>query len=137
MLLFLPFVAFVLVLYFLHRAVLHTLIWIFWIRSGKDILFVYSDSPIWREYMVNEVLPSVQDRAIVLNWSERKHWPRWSLAKSVFSSFRGERNWNPMILVFRPFRKPRAFRFFGPFKSWKQGNPGQVERLRQDLLDAL
>jgi hypothetical protein len=49
----------------------------------------------------------------------------------------GGKSYNPMVLVFRPFRRPRVFRFFGPFKAWKQGNPGQVERMRQDLFNAL
>ena len=39
---------------------------------AQDTLFIYSDSPIWREYMINEVLPLVHERAIVLNWSQRR-----------------------------------------------------------------
>jgi hypothetical protein len=136
-LLFLPIVAIWFVIFSVHRLVLYTLIWRRWICKGKDILFVYSDSPIWREYMMEQVLPAVENRAIVLNWSERKQWPRWSLAKSAFSVFAGGKSYNPMVLVFRPFRRPRVFRFFGPFKAWKQGNPGQVERVRQDLFNAL
>jgi hypothetical protein len=50
-----------------------------WLPRGKDIIVVYSDSSIWHEYMTNEVLPLLQERAIVLNWSERNRWPRLPL----------------------------------------------------------
>jgi hypothetical protein len=126
-----------LLVYLLHRSMLHFRIWLVWIRAGKDVLFVYSDSPIWREYMIDQVRPPVERRAVVLNWSERGRWPRWSLAKSAFHAYAGERNFNPMVLIFRPFRSPRVFRFNDAFKSWKHGNPGQVERIRQDLLKSL
>jgi|SRR5271163_2833017 len=36
-------------------------IWVFWLTGGKDVLFVYSDSPIWRDYMLAEMLPLVKN----------------------------------------------------------------------------
>ena len=67
------------VLHLLYKTTLYLLVWTLWLPRGKDILFVYSDSPIWRDYMTSEVLPLVHERAVVLNWSERKKWERWSL----------------------------------------------------------
>src|SRR6266404_233131 len=64
-------------------------IWSFWLTRGKDILFVYSDSPIWRDYMLSEMLPLVETRAVVLNWSERRTWKRWSLRALAFTFFSG------------------------------------------------
>lgn len=58
-------------LFFLYRITLYLLIWTLWLPRGKDILLVYSDSPIWQGYMASEVLPLVQERAVVLNWSQR------------------------------------------------------------------
>jgi hypothetical protein len=51
-----------------HRAALYVLIWVLWLPRGRDVLLVYSDSPIWRDYMTTQVLPLVQPRAFVLNW---------------------------------------------------------------------
>ena len=65
-------------LFLFHRVVLYLLVWIVWLPTGKDTLLVYSDSPIWRDYMTQQVLPLVQERAIVLNWSERSKWRRWA-----------------------------------------------------------
>ena len=56
-------------LLFLYKVLLRILVLRYWIREGKDVLFVYSDSPVWREFMLNEVLPLVRERAVVLNLS--------------------------------------------------------------------
>lgn len=124
-------------LYFLYRFVLYVLMWSLWLPRGKDILFVFSDSPIWSEYMTAEVLPLVQERAVVLNWSQRRKWGRWSLPVAVFRHFGGWREYNPVILLFRPLHTARAFRFWSAFKDWKHGDQEPVRKLRQDLLSAL
>jgi hypothetical protein len=120
-----------------HRAALYALVWTLWLPRGKDILFVCSDSSIWHEYMTTQVLPLVQSRAFVLNWSERKRWPRLSLPVSVFRSFGGGREFNPLVIVFRPFGRARSFRFWQPFQDWKRGYREPVERLRQELFAIL
>jgi hypothetical protein len=126
-----------LTLYGAHRIALYLLVWVLWLPKGIDILVVYSDSPIWHEYMATQVLPLVQHRAIVLNWSERNRWPRFSLRTHVFQCFGGKREFNPLVVLFRPFHRARTFRFWSPFKDWKRGYREPVERLRQELFSAL
>jgi hypothetical protein len=139
--LFLPFVLplalVAIALHLLYRITLYLLVWTLWLPTGKDVLFVYSDSPIWHDYMTSEVLPLVQERAVVLNWSERKKWRRWSLGVAVFRHFGGHRGFNPLVVLFRPFRLARVFRFWSAFKDWKQGDRESLESIRQDLLIAL
>jgi hypothetical protein len=120
-----------------HRAALYALVWTLWLPRGRDILLVYSDSPIWHEYMTSQVLPLVQERAFVLNWSERKRWSRLSLAAHVFRSFGGGREFNPLVIIFRPFTRAKRFRFWQPFQDWKRGYKEPVERLRQELFVVL
>ena len=122
---------------FLYRIALYLLVWALWLPRGKDVLFVYSDSPIWHDYMATQVLPLVQQRAIVLNWSERKKWPWWSLGVAVFRHFGGARDFNPLVLVFQPLRSAKAFRFWSVFSDWKRGYKEPVERLRQELFAVL
>jgi hypothetical protein len=98
---------------------------------------VYSDSTIWKEYMLTQVLPVVQERAVVLNWSERNKWSRWSVRVNVFHSIAGAREFNPLVALFRPFRRMQIFRFWLPFRDWKDGYKEPLERLRQELLAAL
>jgi hypothetical protein len=100
------------------------------IARGTYIVVVYSNSPHWQTYFERQVLPAVQGRAVVLNWSERRRW-RWSLAVALFRVFGGSRNFNPLALIVRPFRWPRALRFFQPFRTRRVG---EVERLTKELL---
>jgi hypothetical protein len=53
----LPLVLITYVLGFAHRISLYMLIWLLWLPKGKDTLVVYSDSPIWRDYMETQVVP--------------------------------------------------------------------------------
>ena len=112
-------------------------IWCFWLTRGRDVLFVYSDSPIWRDYMLTEMLPLVGSRAVVLNWSDRRSWKRWSLRVLAFRLFSGEKAFNPLIVVFRPFRWAQKFRFWPAFREWKQGNTQAVEKLKQEVTCVL
>ena len=128
-----PLVIIALAAFAIHRTALYLLVWLLWIPRGKDTLFVYSESPIWREYMTEQVLPLIQERAVVLNWSERGTWKRWRLTQQLFFAFGRRREFNPMVVVFRPLRRARIFRFFSAFKEWKLGDKQPVERLTNDL----
>ena len=121
----------------LYSGVLYVLVWLVWLPKGKDVLFVYSYSPIWREYMTAEILPVVERRAVVLNWSERRRWSGWSLSARVFHRFGGGRDFNPLLVLFRPFHRAKVFRFWPAFKDWKRGYREPLDRLRQELLAVL
>lgn len=133
----LPLAVVALGLFFLYRITLYLLIWTLWLPRGKDILLVYSDSPIWHGYMASEVLPLVQERAVVLNWSQRNSWQKWSLGVAVFRHFGGRREFNPLVILFPPVRSARIFRFWPAFKDWKHGDREPVKCLRRELLAAL
>jgi hypothetical protein len=134
---FLPLALLALVLYVSHRLALYMLVWVLWLPRGKNVLLVYSDSPIWHEYMLTQVMPLVREHAIVLNLSERSKWPWWSFRVHVFHWFAGDREFNPLVVLFRPFRRARVFRFWSAFKERKRGDEQAVDRLRQELLSVL
>ena len=126
-----------LVLHFLNNIVIYLFVWVWWLPKGKDVLYVSSESPIWKEYMETEVFPLVAERAIVLSWSTRSKWPKWSFAVRVFRTFGRGRDFNPMVVLFRPFRRARIFRFLPAFQEQKHGNSANVEQLRRDLIQVL
>ena len=101
------------------------------------MLLVYSDSDTWHEYMTTQILPLVRDRAVVLNWSERKKWSRRSLGVAVFHHFGGAGDFNPLVVFFRPLRLARIYRFWSAFKDWKRGHKEPVERLTQEIAASL
>ena len=101
------------------------------------MLYISSDSSIWKEYMEAEIFPLVAERAVVLSWSDRSKWRKWSFAVRVFRTFGGRRDFNPMVVLFRPFRRTRIFRFLPAFQERKHGNSASIEQLRRDLMQAL
>jgi hypothetical protein len=121
----------------LSYSLLYLSICLFWVTRGRDTLFVYSESPIWQDYMLSEMLPLVESRAVVLNWSERAVWKWWSLRVLAFRFFGGSNAFNPMIVVFRPFHFAQKFRFWPAFREWKQGNTKAVEKLKLEIVDTL
>ena len=127
------FAAIALVLSAISTAFLHLAIWSWWCLRGRDILFVYSESPLWRDHIEERILPFLGDRATVLNWSERKRW-RLSLARLAFYHFGGYRQFNPIAIVFRPFHRTRSFRCWGPFRELKQGRPAALEAMEREFF---
>ena len=134
LILFSPILIIGLILYLFWGIILYIAIWLTWRK--QDILFVYSDSPTWKDYIEKEILPYIQERAIILNWSERKRWKN-SFAVFAFRYFSGDRNFNPIALVFRPFHFVKAYRFFEAFKDFKHGDPQRVEKIKTELFEMI
>ncbi len=124
-----------LICYFLGGLILQLAIWLTWRPRGKNVLFVYSLSPLWQAHLETRVLPRLAAQAEVLNWSERKKWERrFSLAVLAFYYFGGRRQFNPLAVVFRPGRWAKTFRFWQPFQDFKHGKGEALEKMTADLL---
>src|SRR5437016_10637014 len=128
--LLLPLILLAIVAYLVYRLSILVAVWLLWCTRGKSILFVYSDSPIWKEYVADHFLPRLTNHAVVLNWSERRQWrKRFSLPVMAFRAIGGFREFNPMAVVFRPLRFSKVFRFWKPFKDFKHGNEEPLEKM--------
>lgn len=110
--------------YAAYSAVLHIVVWIAWCTRNRNVFLVYSNSPNWQDYIETELIPRLPDNTVILNWSERRSWPKFSLQVWVFRHFGGSREFNPMVLVFKPFHWTRTFRFWQAFRANKHGKPG-------------
>jgi hypothetical protein len=133
----LPILVTVVAIYLLYTSFLYCAVFLFWLPRGKDLLFVYSDSPHWKDYIETRILPSIQKRAVVLHWSERSTWNNWSLAAACFRHFGTHREFNPMAVAFRPFRRAKVFRFWKPFRDYKHGRPTALEETEKALFHYL
>jgi len=134
-----PMVAVALLFWLISALLLLSVVWLAWCPRRRYAIVVYSNSPVWQEYFERQVIPLLGERAVVLNWSARKRW-RFSLPVILFRVFGGSRQFNPIAIVFAPWRWPRTFRFYKAFRSFKHGRPEDVERLRLEFfsqLDAL
>ncbi len=136
-LLLLPVLLGLLILYLISGLLLQFAIWLSWRPRGKHVLFIYSDSPNWKEYVESRLVPRVRDKAVILNWSERKEWKTWSLASLAFRYFGGAREFNPMAVVFRPLRWAKTFRFYKAFQEYKSGKPERLQGLQDALFASI
>jgi hypothetical protein len=125
-----------LTLYLLAGVLLHMAIWCVWCTRGRDVLLVYSNSPSWQAYFEEQLIPRLGRRAVVLNWSQRRLW-HLSLAAATFRFFGGSREFNPLAIVFRPFRLARSFRYYKPFREFQHGKTEAVDELTEQLFATL
>jgi hypothetical protein len=110
-----------LTLWLVATLLLHAAVLALWFPRGRRVLFVYSDSPRWKTYLDEHVVPYLPKTAVVLNWSERARWSRRSLGVWVFCVWRGERDFNPLAIVVRAWPTPRVFRFGSAFDELERG----------------
>jgi len=136
-LLLLPLIPLLLVTYLLYAIVLQVVIWLCWCTRGVNVLLVYSSSPHWQEYIESHIIPKLPPSTVVLNWSERRRWRLFSLSVLAFRLFGGSREFNPLVVVFRPFRWAKTFRFWKPFRDYKHGKTTSLERLEYELFQYL
>jgi len=121
---------------FLIRVMILVTIWLTWSTQGVTMLIVYSNSPHWQKYFEKGLLPLVEPKSKVLNWSDHLTWPI-NIKMIAFYRFAGERDFNPMIIFFRPFRWPTTLRFFQPFRDAKHGKTKPLCNLEKNLSDRL
>lgn len=117
------------VIWLLAALGLHVAALVLWAPRGRRVLFVYSDSPVWKDHIERTLLPRLPRSAVVLNWSERSRWPSLNLAVWLFRFYAGRREYNPFALVIRPLRGPKTFRFWRAFREFKHGKEGTLRRL--------
>lgn len=125
------------ILYCIYGFLLYVVIWTMWCTHGRRVIFVYSNSPIWQDYVEQNILPRLPDGSIILNWSERKKWSRWRLATRAFFFFGGSKEFNPVGMVFRPFCWVETFRFWKPFVEYKHGKPAALKKVEEDLFRSI
>jgi hypothetical protein len=113
-----------------------------WYPQGKCLLFVYSDSPVWKDYIETNIIPKISESAAILNWSERVKWALDSkLEVKVFKKWAGVnlfeikkklevegRDYNPIAILFEPGGQVKVIRFWIAFKEYKHG---KIERLKE------
>ncbi len=107
----------------------------FWIRHGRKgefILFVYSDSSNWKDYIETKILPQIETHSIVLNWSKRREWEtRMSFEAKLFNHWAGSGKFTPTALILPLIGKVKVIRLWQPdphAKSKKDGISKEAEK---------
>jgi hypothetical protein len=116
---------------------LHLALCLAWLPRGRRVLFVTSDSPKWKPYLDEHVVPRLPKGTVVLNWSENARWSPFSLGVWLFRMWSGPREYNPIAIVVRPLGSPKVFRFFDAFEEQKRGRPTALEAVEGALFAEL
>lgn len=130
-----PLILLLAVIWFVAAVVLHLATVLLWVPRGRKVVFVYSDSPVWKDYIERNILPRLPETAAILNWSERKHWGSFNLAVWLFRFYAGGREYNPLGLIIHPLWGPKVFRFWRAFRDFKHGNIDALQRQEAAFLE--
>ena len=123
---------------FVYRFGLKVGFWIRHGRKGKFILFVYSDSSNWKDYIETKILPQIETRSIVLNWSKRGEWkPRMSYETKLFNYWAGTVEFTPTALILPLFGKVKIIRLWQPNKHAKSKKDGISKEAEKALFTAM
>lgn len=105
-----------------------------WRPVGKQGLLVYSNGPHWQDYIERRWLPHLADRMVVLNWSERHQWPTVAPVEAkVHRHWAGDREFNPVAIVFRDGARPDVVRFWRAFRDHRHGKPQALRDAERQL----
>lgn len=86
--------------------------------------------------MEEHIISVLQPQAMVLNWSKRIEWAHsCDLKVLTFYYFGGKSEFNPLAVVFRPFRRAKVFRFWNAFKSYKHEKEHFLKNIKEELLE--
>jgi hypothetical protein len=114
-----------------YSAILHGLAWM---RFRRFVVFVYSDSPKWKDHVETRILPALPAGAVVIN---RSHpWSARSLAGRAFRHFGGEREHCPLGMVIDRGTLVRRFRFYTPYLSARKGDDASLLATYAAFVDA-
>jgi hypothetical protein len=118
-----------------YKAWLRSRFWLRYGRRGKFILFVYSNSPNWKDYVESNILPRIESHAVTLNWSEQKTWKdEHAFEAKVFRRWAGCSEFNPVAIIFPPAGKVKVIRFWQAFRDYKHGKEQQLRRAEAELF---
>jgi len=106
-------------------------------KLGKNILFVYSDSTNWKLYIETNILPRIQDKAIILNWSERSQWDNSSWEVRTFLHWGGYRDFNPVAIVYCNFFKIRVISFHKAFLDYKHEKIETLQKVESKFFQLI
>ena len=131
---------------------------------GKRGILVYSSSPNWQTYVEEHWLPPLRDEVVILNWSERATWEqRHPFERSIVRRYGGEREFNPLAIIFKPRRRlatlrawldgirrldplgmfapnsrdTEVVRFFQAFREYKHGKEQLLRMKEAAMFEAL
>jgi hypothetical protein len=92
--------------------------------TGKDVLVVYTDSPLWKEYIETHWLPRWGERAIAFDRS--KPWREDQVEARLWRAVAGTAEHTPVVIVVLPHGRVQIVRFWLAFRDYKHGKDARL-----------
>ena len=123
---------------FAYRFGLKVRFWLRHGRKGKMVLFVYSDSSNWKDYIETNILPRIEAHSIILNWSKRREWgSRMRLETKLFNQWAGPGEFVPVAILFPSIGKARTFRLWQLSENPKHGKVRVSKEAEQAFFETV
>ena len=108
-------------------------------RHGKTLIFVTSEDPSWQPYIAANIIPRIEDQAIILDYKNRPSWhhTRYLEFRAFKKWAEADRDYNPVAIVFRAFGRVECVRFFKAFKEYNDGRGMKLNEAEERLFTLL
>jgi len=110
-----------------------------WFPKRKHVFFLYSDSKKWKVYFEEELIPKIQDKAYVWNWSNRleKGWNNDLLEARILKLYRPIGFFYPMAIVFLPDGEIKTFQFYYSYIKMLKSGKDDYKKLENEFLNLI
>ena len=121
--------------FFLRRKILNQ-VQSSWFPKGKNVLFVYSNRKIWKDYFETNLIPKIQNKSIIINWSNRHQngWDKNSLEAKALNAFRPSYNFYPLVIVFDTQKAVKVFPLYDSFLKKIKSNSKEYQDIESQIL---
>lgn len=107
-------------------------------RFGRDVILVTSESPTWSDYIKENILPRLENRSIVMNWSKRKLWRKEvPFAARAHKHWAGRKGYVPTVIIRRSFWKIENISLYQSFGDYKKGKISTLKHTEERLFSSL
>jgi len=107
-------------------------------RKGKVILFAYSDSSDWKDYIEKKILPRLETCSVILNWSRRREWESsMQFEARLFNQWAGSGEFTPTAILLPLLGKVKVFRLWQLSQNPKHGKNNVSKEAEQSLFAAV
>ncbi len=107
-----------------------------WLPESGSVLFFTSNSKHWKAYFEKELLPKIETKTRVLNWSTREQdgWSDKAMEARIADLFGDARHSIPFAMVFLPSGDFKMFFFQGAFLRFLKSKKKQYKKLETEFL---
>jgi hypothetical protein len=101
------------------------------------VILVYSDSPKWKAQIETQIIPDLPQNTLIINISKPGLGLSANFDYRQYTYWAGSKEYCPMVILRRPFRKPLLFRFYKAFRKSGGGDSTELQALIQNLHSVL